>query len=298
MTSDVTKVDDAAQVGQDPVSISAMHASELAPSPDFEVHAREIETEGFTLLRDVIAPELVAELREGIYAHFERLGVPFGGNTFLGERTRRLFNLLGRDRLFEQIPLHPAVLPLAEAVLDRELLLSSLTAIEMQPGETEQPIHADDGSIAVQRPHAPFNCTAIWALSDFTAENGATRVVRGSHLFDRRPGPGEQPECELATMPAGSALVYHGSLWHGGGANRSGAPRLGVVVNYCAGFLRQEECQLLALPRERVADFDPRLRAMVGYGLYRGLFGHVDQRDPATFVDPDADTRMIWDRLR
>ncbi|MFP8875839.1 MAG: phytanoyl-CoA dioxygenase family protein [Myxococcota bacterium] len=275
-----------------------MRAPEPASFPDFEAHAREIETEGFTLLRDVIAPELVAELREGIYAHFERLGVPFGSNTFLGERTRRLFNLLGRDRLFEQIPLHPAVLPLAEAVLDRELLLSSLTAIEMQSGETAQPIHADDGSIAVQRPHTPFNCTAIWALTDFTPENGATRVVRGSHLVDRRPSPGEQPECELATMTAGSALVYHGSLWHGGGANRSQAPRLGVVVNYCAGFLRQEECQLLALPRERVANFDPRLRAMVGYGLYRGLFGHIDQRDPATFIDPDAESDMIWDRLR
>ena len=298
MASDVTKVGDAAQSGHDPVSIGAMHEQKSASFPDFEAHAGEIATKGFTLLRDVIAPELVAELREGIYEHFERLGVPFGTNVFLGERTRRLFNLLGRDRLFEQIPLHPAILPLAEAVLDRELLLSSLTAIEMQPGETDQPIHADDGSIAVQRPHTPFNCTAIWALTDFTPENGATRVVRGSHLFDRRPRSGEQPECELATMRAGSALVYHGSLWHAGGANRTQAPRLAVVVNYCAGFLRQEECQLLALPRERVADFDPRLRAMVGYGLYRGLFGHVDQRNPATFVDPDAETEMIWDRLR
>ena len=275
-----------------------MSGSPAANIPDFDAHAKEIETQGFTVLRDVIAPDVVAELREGIGAHFERLKIPFGSNDFLGRHTRRLFNLLGRDRLFEQIPLHPGVLPLAEAVLDRELLLSSLTAIEMQPGETDQPIHADDGSIAVQRPHAPFNCTAIWALSDFTPENGATRVVRGSHLFDRRPRPGEQPECELASMRAGSALVYHGSLWHAGGANRTQAPRLGVVVNYCAGFLRQEECQLLALPRERVADFAPRLRTLVGYGLYRGLFGHVDQRDPATLIDPDAETDMIWSRLR
>ena len=275
-----------------------MSGSPAVKIPDFDAHAKEIETEGFTILRDVIPPDLVETLRECIAAQYEGLEIPFGSNDFLGQHTRRLFNLLARDRLFEQIPLNPAVLPLAEAVLDRELLLSSLTAIEMHPGETEQPIHADDGSIAVERPHAPFNCTAIWALSDFTPENGATRVVRGSHLFDRRPRPGEQPECELATMRAGSALVYHGSLWHGGGANRSHTPRLGVVVNYCAGFLRQEECQLLALPRERVAEFPPRLRAMVGYGLYRGLFGHVDQRDPATLVDPEAETDMIWSRLR
>lgn len=267
-------------------------------TPDFDARVEEIAAEGFTVLRDVIAPEIVAEVRERIYASFERLAVPFGNNNFLGRRTRRLFNLLERDPLFEQIPVHAGVLPFAEAVLDHELLLSSLTAAEMQPGESEQPFHADDGSITVPKPHVPFTCTAFWALTDFTPENGATRLVHGSHLWDRRPRSGEQPEHELATMRAGSVLVYHGSLWHAGGANRSQAPRLGVVVNYCAGFIRQEECQLLALPRERVAGFEPRLQALVGYGLYRGLLGHVDRRDPATFVDAEAESQMIWGRMR
>jgi ectoine hydroxylase-related dioxygenase (phytanoyl-CoA dioxygenase family) len=99
-------------------------------------------------------------------------------------------------------------------------------------------------------------------------------------------------------MAAGSVLIYHGSLWHGGGDNTSGAPRMGIVSNYCAGFLRQEECQLLALPRERVATFDPRLRKLVGYGTYRGLMGHVDQQDPATLLDPDTPTEMVWERMR
>jgi ectoine hydroxylase-related dioxygenase (phytanoyl-CoA dioxygenase family) len=99
-------------------------------------------------------------------------------------------------------------------------------------------------------------------------------------------------------MPAGAALVYHGSLWHGGGANRSESPRLAIVINYCAGFLRQEECQLLALPRERVARMAPRLQALVGYSTYRGLLGHVDQRSPAELVDPAATTDMVWRRMR
>jgi ectoine hydroxylase-related dioxygenase (phytanoyl-CoA dioxygenase family) len=98
-------------------------------------------------------------------------------------------------------------------------------------------------------------------------------------------------------MPAGSVLFYNGSLWHGGGKNASSARRLGIVSNYCAGYLRQEECQLLALPREQVAEFEPRLRCLVGYGTYRGLIGHVDQQSPETLVDPEAETDMVWRRI-
>ena len=260
--------------------------------------AEQVREEGFAILPDAIEPSLVAALRETSLRCMDALDVPFGANVFLGERTRRLFNLLARDRLFERVPVHQAVLPVVERVLDPELLLSSLTAIAMYPGETAQPLHADDGSIGLPRPHPPITCTALWALSDFDASNGATRLVPGSHRADRKPHKGEQAECVQAEMRAGSVLVYHGSLWHGGGDNRSTAPRLGIVSNYCAGFLRQEECQLLALPRERVADFEPRLRKLVGYGTYRGLMGHVDQRDPASLVDPDVPTEMVWERMR
>jgi ectoine hydroxylase-related dioxygenase (phytanoyl-CoA dioxygenase family) len=260
--------------------------------------AEEVVSEGYAILRDVIPPGLVEALRDAALRCMAEQGVPFGPNVFLGERTRRLFNLLARDRAFEAVPVHEAVLPVIEGVLDPELLLSSLTAIEMHPGETAQPLHADDGSVGLTRPHPAITCSALWALTDFREDNGATRVVPGSHLFDRRPRKGEQAEYEQAEMSAGSVLVYHGSLWHGGGDNRSATPRMGIVSNYCAGFLRQEECQLLALPRERVAKFEPRLRKLVGYGTYRGLMGHVDQRDPATLLDPDAPTEMVWERMR
>jgi ectoine hydroxylase-related dioxygenase (phytanoyl-CoA dioxygenase family) len=186
----------------------------------------------------------------------------------------------------------------AERALGRECLLSSLTAIELHPGETRQPLHADDGTLPLSRPHPPYTCTAIVALTDFTSENGATHFVPGSHASDRRPRPGEEAETRQAVMPAGGAAFYHGSLWHGGGANRSASRRLAIVVNYCAGFLRQEESQLLALPRERVARMAPLLRALVGYSTYRGLLGHVDQQNPASLVDPTVVTDMVWSRMR
>jgi ectoine hydroxylase-related dioxygenase (phytanoyl-CoA dioxygenase family) len=256
-----------------------------------------VTQEGFAILEGAIEPALVAQLTGAIERCFDEFDVPFGPNEFLGTRTRRLFNLLARDPLFAHVPLHEAVLPVVEQVLDAECLLSSLTAIEMQPGETAQPLHADDGSIPLPKPHAPITCTAIWALTDFTEENGGTRIVPGSHQ-QRSPRRGDAPATLPTVMPAGSVLVYHGSLWHGGGANQSGVRRLAIVSNYCAGFLRQEECQLLALPREQVASFPPRLQALVGYGTYRGLLGHVDQHSPAEWLNPEARADMVWQRIR
>jgi ectoine hydroxylase-related dioxygenase (phytanoyl-CoA dioxygenase family) len=263
-----------------------------------QAHAELVTRQGWTILREVIEPDLVAALLERIDAKLGELRIPYGRNPFLGERTRRIFNLLARDPLFARVPVHDSVLPVAEAVLDRELLLSSLTAIEMQPGQAAQPLHADDGSYALPKPHPPFNTTAIWALTDFTRENGATRLVPGSHRSERNPRRGEQADVVLAEMPAGSVLLYHGSLWHAGGENRSASRRVAIVCNYCAGFLRQEECQLLAIGREQLLAFPPRLRELVGYGTYRGLLGHVDQRNPAALLDPDAPTEMVWRKLR
>ena len=261
--------------------------------------AARVSEDGSAILERAIEPALAAELVATIDRCMAELAVPFGANDFLGTRTRRLFNLLARDSLFARVPIHASVLPLVERVLDPECLLSSLTAIEINAGETAQPLHADDGSIPLAKPHLPITCTAIWALTDFTEANGGTRVVPGSQRADHSPRKDERAAPSVATvMPAGSVLVYHGSLWHGGGANTSGARRLAIICNYCAGWVRQEESQLLALPREQVASFPPRLQALVGYGTYRGLIGHVDQRSPAEWVNPDVSTDMVWRRIR
>jgi ectoine hydroxylase-related dioxygenase (phytanoyl-CoA dioxygenase family) len=270
----------------------------MQANPGAAQAAARVRDEGWVVLRSVVEAALVARLLGRIDALLEELAIPFGANAFLGTRTRRIFNLLARDPLFAEVPVHPAVLPVAEAVLDPELLLSSLTAIEMQPGQAAQPFHADDGSYGLAKPHPAFNTTAIWALTDFTLQNGATRLVPGSHREDRNPRRGEQPPCVAAEMPAGSVLVYHGSLWHAGGENRSDARRAAIVCNYCAGFLRQEESQLLALPRACVERLPARLRSLVGYGTYRGLLGHVDQRSPASWFDPEAGGEMVWSKLR
>ncbi len=259
----------------------------------------EVTTHGYTVLEGVLDPGLVDALAADLGRLEEKLGIVPADNLFEGLRTTRIYNLLAHGALYEQVPVYPGVLEVVERVLDPGLLVSSLSSIAIGPGERAQPLHSDDQMIPLPRPHPQIICNTMWALTDFTEENGATRVVPGSHLFDRPPDPGQPVETVAAEMPKGSVLVFVGSLWHGGGANRTGERRVGIAMNYCAGFLRQQENQQLGLPRELVARFPRRLQELVGYSVYNGLIGHIEKNHPASVVLDSGDRAdMIWDHIR
>jgi ectoine hydroxylase-related dioxygenase (phytanoyl-CoA dioxygenase family) len=265
---------------------------------DFEKHQAEIREQGFTIVENAIEPELVAAIAADLERLEKELAIEEGKNPFEGFKTVRVYNLLVHGETFEKVPVHPNVLPLAEAVLDPGLLVSTLSSIAIGADEAPQPLHADDQLIPLPKPHVPLVCNTIWAITDFTDENGATRVVPGSHRADASPNPFEPHDTIPAEMPAGSVLVYHGSLWHGGGANRTGERRVGLAMNYCAGWVRQQENQQLGIPRDVARGFSPRLRELVGYGVYNHLIGHVDKQSPVGLLDEDAAVRMVWDVRR
>lgn len=258
-------------------------------------HLAEIEDRGYTILENAIEPERVAAIAEALERLEKDLAIDPGKNPFEGFKTHRIYNLLVHGKVFEEIPVHENVLPVVEGVLDRGCLISSLSSIAIGADEVPQPLHADDQLIPLPKPHVPLVCNTIWAITDFTEENGATRLVPGSHKADRSPDPREPHETIPAEMPAGSVVVYHGSLWHGGGANRTGARRVGIAMNYCAGWVRQQENQQLGIPREIARGFSPRLRELVGYGVYNHLIGHIDKQSPVGLLDEDAEVRMVWD---
>jgi ectoine hydroxylase-related dioxygenase (phytanoyl-CoA dioxygenase family) len=217
-------------------------------------------------------------------------------NVFEGLCTTRIYNLLAHGRNFEQIPVHQAILPVCEAVLDHGLLVSSLSSISIGPGETAQPIHADDQVIPIPKPHPPTVCNTMWALTDFTEANGATRIVPGTHRASESPDLSARYETVPAEMRRGSVLVWHGSLWHGGGANSTKERRVGIAMNYCAGYIRQQENQQLGLPVETVRNFSPRLQELVGYGIYNGLIGHIDKMIPSQLLlGTRGDSHLLWD---
>jgi ectoine hydroxylase-related dioxygenase (phytanoyl-CoA dioxygenase family) len=262
---------------------------------DTDAHIAAIAEQGYTIVPDAIEPALVDALADDLVRLEHLLGAVPAENAFEGANTVRIYNLLVHGELYEQIPVHERVLPIVEGVLDPGCLVSSLSSISIDPGETAQPIHADDQLIPLDKPHAPVVCNTMWALTDFTEANGATRIVPGSHRSPDNPVFGEHYDSIAAEMPRGGVLIWHGSLWHGGGANRTDERRVGVAMNYCAGFVRQQENQQLGIPPELVAGFPRRLQRLVGYSVYNGLIGHIDKKDPIEQLGQGTSRPMVWD---
>lgn len=267
----------------------------MAAEDDLATHRARLERDGYTVIEDVLSPDEVAVTLADVHRLEDALGIRFASNDFEGRCTKRVYNLLVHGKRFESIPVHARVLPIVESVLDSGCLVSSLSSIAIHPGETAQPIHADDQLLPLPKPHVATVCNTMWALTDFTEANGATRLVPGSHVRDHSPVYGSEHPSIPAVMRRGSVLVWHGSLWHGGGANRSDAVRVGIAMNYCAGWIRQQENQQLGIPREIARGFEPRLRELVGYGVYRGLVGHIDKRDPVELLGESGELATVWE---
>jgi len=262
---------------------------------DLEAKLADFERDGFVVLENVIDMSLVEEIREELLRVEREHEIGFRDTDFEGRQTVRIYNLLAHGPSFWKIPIHEAVLPFAERVLDEELLLSSISSITLCPGQGAQPLHADDQLIPVPKPHQPFTLNCVWAISDFTEENGATRLVPGSHKESGMPDFDIEADTVPGEMPAGSVIFWHGSLWHAGGNNRSTDRRFAIANYYCAGFMRQQENQLLGISPSEAAKMPRRLQELCGYSVYRGLYGHVDNADPIKMLGQEG-SRLIWQR--
>ena len=258
-------------------------------------HIERVRRDGFTIVENAIEPALVGALNEALTRLEGERGAAPAMNDFEGRHTVRLYNLLAYGAPFDTVPVHENVLPIVEGVLDDGCLVSSLSSIAIDPGESAQPIHADDMVIPLEKPHASIVCNSMWALTDFTKANGATRLVRKSHLGPNPQYGGDYPTI-AAEMSKGSVLIWDGALWHGGGANATPQRRLGLAMNYCAGFIRQQENQQLGVPRDVARGFPARLQELMGYGVYRGLIGHIDKQSPAQRLNDGGEFKSIWDR--
>jgi ectoine hydroxylase-related dioxygenase (phytanoyl-CoA dioxygenase family) len=264
--------------------------------PSTQEHIEAIARDGFTIIHDVFSADCAAALIDELQRRERDLAITPATNTFEGTATWRIYNLLARGPLFEAIPVDPVVLPVVEGVLDDGCLVSSISSIAIGPGETAQPIHTDDQVMPLAKPHVATVCNTMWALTDFTEANGATRIIPGSHLADHSPKYGQHYDSVPAEMLVGSVLVWHGSLWHGGGANVTDARRYGIAMNYCAGWVRQQENQQLGIPLETVRTFAPRLQELCGFGTYRNLIGHIDKQTAARRLLDATGGSMLWDR--
>ena len=258
-------------------------------------HIQQVKREGFTIVENAFDAKLADALNVSLERLEGEMNIKPAMNGFEGHKTVRIYNLLAYGAPFTLVPAAENVLPIVEGVLDPGCLISSLSSIAIDPGESAQPIHSDDQVIPLDKPHRSIICNSMWALTDFTDANGATRLVPLSH---KKPSPnyGGQYDTIPAEMRKGSVLIWDGALWHGGGANRTDKRRTGIAMNYCAGFIRQQENQQLGLAPDLVRSFSPRLQELVGYGVYQGLIGHVDKQSPAQILNGGGEFESIWNR--
>jgi len=232
--------------------------------------------EGYAVLPGILDPDEVRAVRDAIQPLLEE--TRRGRNDFEGVLTRRVYNLLAKTTSVHPLVEHPEILGLVSEHLGPPgFQLSIAHAIEILPGETPQQLHTDDLPFPVPKPHQPIVVNTMWAISEFTRANGATRLVPGSQALTSPP-PDES--CIHAELEPGSVLVWDGSIWHGGGANGTDRARLGVAINYNASWLRQQENQYLSLPPDIVSDMSETLRRIAGFDMC-GVLGAVDGRNPA-----------------
>ncbi len=251
-----------------------------ADAATVDIVADALAADGVCIVEGLMSAEHVAVARASLEAILDV--TPGGRNEFEGYATRRVYALFAKTRAFDLAAIHPLLL----GVLDRVLghyQLSAPTGIEIGPGEAAQVLHQDQSiyPLPAEQPEVVVN--TIWALDDFTESNGATRLIAGSHRWVGRQPDGTE-ELVQAEMPAGSAAFYTGRVWHGGGANRTDQPRLGVILEYVAAWLRPQETHLLAVPRDVVAELPERLQELLGYNIYPPFVGYVDGRHPRRYI--------------
>ena len=226
-----------------------------------QAEREQLEDRGYVVLPGFMSREVVEALRARVEELFENEGENAGSEFRAEPNTRRLANLVAKGELFERVVSHPEVLEYVSAVLGERFKLSSLNARSANPhSDSYQPLHADMGLVADEKGYAV--CNTVWMLDDFTADNGALRVVPGSHKWKRLPD-GSVVDERLVTSPAGTVVVMNAHMWHGGTANLTAAPRRALHAFYCRHDIAQQQYQKKLIPAEVQEGFSPELRRVL-----------------------------------
>jgi len=245
----------------------------------------DLERDGCAVVPEVVPRPVVDAIRADVLPRFQHGA---GRNNFEGFATQRLYTVMAKTLVCNPLVEHPLVLGVLDRLFEPNYLLSQLQVINILPGEAAQPLHHDDRIYPFPRPRRPLGAAAIWAIDDFTADNGATVVIPGSHRWDDRlPTAEDEARARPVVMPAGSVVIFTGTLWHGGGANRTDRPRLGVAAQYCAPFLRQQENLTLGIPPAQVARCSEHVRRLIGYSIFPPFVGFVNGQHPKRLLEEE-----------
>ena len=264
-------------------------------TPTAEVVAA-LRSFGAAIVRDAADSQLMKAVATELRSGFDACALE-EQSAFDGSRTNRFNRVLQVSPGAAALVEHEWVIAVADEVLlphCANYTVGSMTAIEILPGEIHQALHRDDTIYPIDLAGMELQIGVMWAVNDFTAENGGTRVVPGSHRYLRSWHLPNLEDWVPTEMTSGSALFYLGSTWHGGGANQSSSNRIGLINTYCLGWLRQESNQYFENPPSIARHFSPCLRALLGYTPH----GSGDD-EIGTFVGScegwlDRPPRKVW----
>ena len=282
---------------------STRHAAHQAQGESLHAGATEEATiailrrDGFVVLPDLLSAKDTNQLAHQLEPWFER--TPRCRGDFYGWKTTRIGGLLSKAAMTQRLVLNPRILAIAEALLKPHcdfVQLNLTQGVRVHPGERAQAPHSDEEMWPCATHGADWLINVMWAMNDFTEENGATRLWPGSHA--QALNRAIDPKASVpGVMERGSALVFLGSLTHGAGANYAAHARTGIIVSYCLGWLKTYENQFLAYPRDVARTFAPELQRLIGYQMHRPNLGGWEGQDPIEHLRGDAWARPHVDAL-
>ncbi|MCF6217134.1 MAG: phytanoyl-CoA dioxygenase family protein [Emcibacter sp.] len=245
-----------------------------------ETNIAQLKQNGFVIIPNLIKGKMLSDLCEELDHHFNL--TPKSEGNFWGLKTKRMGRIFSKSQQARNLAVHPLVLGIMNKILEpycERIQINLTQAIQIGAGEVEQPLHRDDELFPFPKSSAEFMVNAMWALDDFTEDNGATVVWPGSN---RKPSLREMPADETirATMESGSVLIWLGSTQHSGGANNTTKSRAGLTISYCLGWLRQAENQYLAYPPHIAKHFSEQLQGLIGYKVHRPNLGWYEGQEP------------------
>jgi len=263
-------------IGQD----HARTHGQLIPSADRNTPAIEqdfntLMKHGYVVIENLLSDKQLDGIRSAGLAFMQHKG----RNNFEGFKTQRVYDVLSKTRTTDRLADHPRILGLMDRLFRPGFLLSQSQMINILPGEAAQALHTDDDFCYIPRPRQPLGAATVWAIDDFTRDNGATVVIPDSHTWGDEQR-GHTADAVPVVMPAGSVVFFLGTTWHGGGANKSRQARLAVTHQYCEAYMRQQENYLLELSKDTVRALSPELKALVGYSIYPPFIGMVNGAHP------------------
>ena len=254
------------------------------PATDTQAALDRLDTDGYVVLERAVGDDTLGRIHDELAPYLGDAAL-HGRNDFEGFSTNRVYALLAKAPSVAELVEHVDIVAILDALLLPGYLLSANLAINLLPGETRQSLHFDDGFYRIPRPRPPVGVSTIWAIDEFIAENGATQIIPGSHRWGSETPAEEDERIVSVEMPAGSVVVFMGTLWHRGGANRTDRSRLAITPQYCEPWARQQEQMVLSVGAA-AGRFSDRVRSLLGYSIHPPFMGHVNGMHPLRLLDP------------